>query len=260
MNRIVLVILLISVAFAGCSTSSRISSNDADSQYEKAMELYERGKYYKAAEEFRLIIFNFSGVSYIDSVQYYLGMCYFNDEDYILAVAEFRRLVRNFPSSTLADDGQLMIGKCYYLAAPDNVGLDQSETHMAITELENFIEDFPLSPLVGEAEELLGECRDRIAKKTFKNGEQYYKMGNNRSARVYLETVVTDYESEEWRGCALFLLASIDEKQGKYEDAATKLNNLLEMFPGHKWEKKARSKLEDVRVHLDDVSVVSDSL
>jgi outer membrane protein assembly factor BamD (BamD/ComL family) len=153
-----------------------------------------------------------------------------------------------------------MIGKCYYLAAPDNVGLDQSETHTAIAELENFIEDFPLSPLIGEAEELLGKCRDQIAEKTYKNGEQYYKMGNHRSARVYLETVVTDYESNEWRGCALYLLASIDEKQEKYEDAATKLNNLLEAFPGHKWEKKARSKLEDVRLHLGDVPVVSDSL
>ncbi len=259
MNKAILTLAILGLLLTGCSSTKVVRKDNAESQYEKAMELYNNGKYYQASEAFRLLIFNYSGVSYIDSVQYLLGMCYYNDEDYILAVAELRRLTRNFPNSPLADDGQLMIGKCYYLSAPGNVGLDQSDTYTAITELENFIEDFPQSPLQSEASELLAKCRAKIAKKTFKNGEQYFKMGNNESARIYLEEVVTEFDSPEWQGCALYLLACIDEKEGKYEDASAKLQNFLREFSGHKWEDKAKAKLDDVQAQLGDISMVSDS-
>ncbi len=231
----------------GCSSVGKIRQGDAESQYRKAMELYERGKYFAASEAFRLMIFNYSGVSYIDSVQYHLGMCYFSDEDYILASAEFRRLVRNFPTSELADDGQLMIGKCYYRSAPKDVGLDQSDTYTAIAELEDFAEDFPQSPLRSEAADLLARCRSKIAMKIFRNGEQYYRLGNYESARIYLERVITEFESPEWRGCALYLLALMDEKDGKHDDASAKLENLLREFPDHKWHDKAESMLNEIQ-------------
>lgn len=246
MRNFILFVTVLTLLVVGCSSTGKLTKDNAEDQYATAQDLYERGKYYQAAEAFRLIVFNYSGVSFIDSVQYYLGMCYYNDEDYILAVAEFRRLTRNFPHSSLADDGQLMIGKCYYLSAPKNTGLDQSDTYTAISELENFIEDFPQSELIGEAEELLAKCNARIAEKTFKSGEQYYKMGMHKAARVYLESVVTDFESPEWRGCALYVLARMDRKEEKYEDSEAKLTNLLQTFPGHKWEHKAEKLLEKV--------------
>ncbi len=238
--------LIMLVAVFGCSHVGNTRRSTAEEQYEVAKRLYDNGKYYHASEAFRLVIFNFSGVSYIDTVQYYLGMCYYNDDDYILAVAEFRRLTKSFPYSPLADDGQLMIGRCYLHASPENVGLDQTDTYTAITELENFLEDYPSSPLVPEADSLLAIAQGKIAKKNFKNGEQYYKMGNYASARIYLESVVTDFTSPEWRGCALYLLASIDEKEDKLEDARAKLVNMLQTFPDHKWGKKARSKLNSI--------------
>ncbi len=250
MRVISLFVMVLTLLIVGCSSSGKFTKDNAEDQYAAAKNLYERGKYFQASEAFRLIVFNYSGVSFIDSVQYYLGMCYFKDKDYILAVAEFRRLTRNFPQSPLADDAQLMIGKCYFLSAPKNAGLDQSDTYTAISELENFIEDFPQSDLIGEAEELLAKCKARIAEKTFKNGEQYYKMGMYKAARIYLEDVVTNFDSPEWRGCALYLLAQIDRKEKKYEDSEAKLINMLQTFPGHKWEHKAEKLLRKVREHM----------
>lgn len=259
LNRIAALIVILMIVAVGCSRVGNVKRANADDQYAVAKKLYEEEKYYHAAEAFRLLIFNFSGVSYIDSVQYYLGMCYYNDKDYILAVSEFRRLMKNFPYSPLADDAQLKIGECYFKNAPDNVGLDQSDTYAAISELENFIEDYPNSPLIVDAAELLEQCRARIAEKTFRNGEQYFKMGNYRSARIYLEKVVTDFESPEWRGCALYRLAQIDLKQEKYEDAAAKLSNLISTFPGHKWENDARDLLREVQAHVaDSISEVAE--
>jgi len=248
MRRAVAIGMLLTLfGIVGCSQIGSTRKSTADEQYEAAKSLYDRGKYYHAAEAFRLLIFNFSGVSYIDTVQNYLGMCYYNDEDYILAVAEFRRLTKSFPNSPLADDAQLMIARCYLKAAPDDVGLDQTDTYTAISELENFVEDYPDSPSIAEATALLEDARGKIAEKTFKSGEQYYKMGNYPSSRIYLESVVTDFTTAEWRGCALYLLAVIDQKEDKPEDARAKLTNLLREFPEHKWADKAKSKLRSLR-------------
>jgi outer membrane protein assembly factor BamD len=260
MRKSIISILILIAVVAGCSTIGNVRKDNAVDQYEVARKLYDRGKYFQAAEAFRLMIFNYSGVSYIDSVQYLLGMCYFNDEEYILAVAEFRRLVKNFPQSSLADDGQLMIGKCYHLAAPDNTGLDQSETFTAITELENFVEDFPQSPLLSEGKQLLAKCKAKITKKLYESGLQYYRMGMDKAARVYFEDIISEHQSPEWRGCALYMLAEIDIKEHKYADAALKLSNFLQTFPGHKWEKKAREKLEEVQSEADESAVASDTI
>lgn len=260
MRRSILAILVLIAIIAGCSSIGNVRQDNAEDQYAVAKKLYDRGKYFNAAEAFRLMIFNYSGVSYIDSVQYLLGMCYFNDHEYILAVAEFKRLVKNFPQSSLADDGQFMIGKCYYLAAPDNTGLDQSETYTAITELENFVEDFPQSPLIDEGKQLLAECNAKITKKLYESGLQYYKMGMRPAARVYFEDIISERQSPEWRGCALYMLAEIDIKEHKYTDAALKLNNFLQTFPGHKWAKKAREKLEEVQTEADQSAVASDTI
>jgi outer membrane protein assembly factor BamD len=260
MRKSILSILVLIAIVAGCSSIGNIRKENAEDQYEVARKLYDRGKYFQAAEAFRLMIFNFSGVSYIDSVQYFLGMCYFNDREYILGVAEFKRLVKNFPQSSLADDGQFMIGKSYYLAAPNNIGLDQTETYTAITELQNFVEDFPDSPLLDEGKQLLAECRAKITKKLYESGLQYYKMGMHQAARVYFEDIISERQSPEWRGCSLYLLAEMDIKEHKYADAALKLNNFLQTFPGHKWEHKAKKKLEEIQSEVDQSAVASDTI
>ena len=249
-----LLILVIALSLA-CASGEVKLFQTAEDQFEYAKKLYTEEKYNKAAEAFQTVIFRFHGTSLADSVTFYVGQCYYNVEDYILAVAEFKRLLQNYPNSPLADEAHYFVAKCYFNDTPNDVGLEQDGVKDAITTIDNFFEDFPTSPFRQNARDLLDSCYSRLAKKAYKNGEVYYKIGDYRAAKIYLEEVVTDYTQPEWVGKALFRLAEIDYKQKEYSESKAKLNNFLKAFPQHEWAEKANKKLNDVEKKLQEQEV-----
>ncbi len=227
--------------------SSRVKVFDTpDDQYQYAKKLYSEGKYTQALEAFQTVIFRFHGTSLSDSVVFYQGMCHYNEKEYVLAVGEFNRLVQNYPSSPLADQAQYMVAKSYFEDAPNNVGLEQDEIKDAIRITQNFLEDYPNSPYRANARVLLDSCNARLAEKDYKNGMVYYKIGDRRAARIYFEDVVTNYTVPEWVGKALYMIAEIDFKEKKYDDAKAKLKNFINAFPQHEWIEKAKEKYAEV--------------
>ena len=243
-----LVMVVAGIMLASCAAREKTLLPDARSQYDYAMSRYEAGKYDDATLEFQKVLFNYPGVSFIDSVQYWFAMSYYMREDYHLAAAEFRRLVTNLGSSELTDDSQLMIGKAYLDASPDNVGLDQSDTEDAIKELEAFLEDFPFSDRKAEGEALLLEAKEKMVAKHFKTAVQYKKLGSPSSARIYLEEIVTEEQFSKLVPQALFLLAEIDADQEKYSDARDKLDNLLRTYP----DSEVAAQAEKLRRKMDE--------
>jgi outer membrane protein assembly factor BamD len=228
------------IVIAGCAAKQvSTMAPDARSQYVRATELFNRHHFDEAVVEFQKVLYNYPGLSYVDSAQYWYAMCYYSREDYHLAVPEFRRLITNFPNSALIDDAAFMIGKSYYEAAPKNVGLDQSDTENAIRELTTFLEDYPNSDRFQEGELLLSEAIEKTVEKEFRSGRQYFRMSNLISSRIYLEDVVKEHPEAKCIPEALFLLARIDEKQSKYSDARDKLNNLINAFPKSEYATKA---------------------
>jgi outer membrane protein assembly factor BamD len=238
----------------GCAAQERQLLPDARAQYDYAMSRYEDGKHDDAVLEFQKVLFNYPGVSFIDSVQYWFAMSYFGREDYHLAAAEYRRLATNFSSSALADDAQLMIGKAYLEASPGNIGLDQSDTRDAIKELEAFLEDFPFSDRRAEGETLLLQAKEKLVTKQFKAAQQYLKLNGLLAARIYLEEIVTEHQYSAVVPEALFLLAEIDTKEAKYQAAFDKLGNLLRTYPEHKRAPQAEKMRQELESKLAEKS------
>ncbi len=246
-----LVILLLLLTLACAAGQVKMFDTDRD-QFEYARKLYREGNYTLAAEAFQTVIFRFHGTKLADSVAFYIGMSYFNNEDYILAVGEFKRLIANYPTSPLADQAMLMAGRSYFESAPDNIGLEQDELKDAVRTLENFQEDFPNSAFRQNAREILDSCYGRMAHKDYQNGETYFRIGDLRAARIYFEDVVTTYQIPKWRAKALYRLAEIDIKQKEFSDARDKLKNFLNAFPDHEWAEKARGKLADMEKKINE--------
>jgi len=247
---LLLVILLVLLA---CAPGKVKLFDRPEDQYEYAKMLYVKGNYYLATEAFQTVIFRFHGTSLADSVTFYMGMCYYNQEDYILAVGEFKRLRLNYPNSPLADDAHYMTARSYFLDSPGNVGLEQDGVKDAIREIENFFEDFPNSAFRQNARELLDSCYCRLAHKDYKNGEVYYKIGDYQAARIYLEDVVTKYSCSEWVGKSLYRLGEIDYKEENYKDSRAKFKNFLNAFPEHEWAGRAAKRLEKVEEKLNEI-------
>ena len=242
----------LTILIIACAAGNVKVFDTPEDQYEYAKKLYQAEKYDQAIEAFQTVIFRFHGTSLADSVTFYLGMCYFNQDEFILGVGEFRRLMTNYPTSPLADQAHYLIARSYFEDSPNNVGLEQDGVKKAIQTIDNFLEDFPDSPYRPNARTLLDSCHARLAAKDFKNGMVYFKISDFRAARVYFEGVVTTYSIPEWVGKSLFMLAEIDQKQGKYDDAKAKLKNLMTAFPEHEWIEKAKKEYEKVLAKADE--------
>lgn len=240
------VAVFFAIILVACASSNVKVFDTPDDQFEYAKKLYEQGKYADAQQAFQTVIFRFHGTSLSDSVVFYMGMCHYSDKEYVLAVGEFNRLVQNYPTSPLADEAQYMVAKAYFEDAPNNVGLEQDEIKDAIRITQNFLEDYPNSPYRANARILLDSCNARLAEKDYKNGMVYYKIGDRRAARIYFEDVVTSYTVPEWVGKALFMIAEIDLKEKKYDDAEAKLKNFINAFPKHEWIEKAKKKYAEI--------------
>lgn len=241
MKKLFCLIMLVLAAaiLAGCAAKNSTTTLDPRLAYEEAKKNVEDGKFTQAQNLLQRIVFSSPGLSYIDSVQYYFAMSYYGNADYHLGVAEFRRLIQSFPRSALVDDAQFMVGKSYFDAAPGNVGLDQTDTENAIREFKDFIQDYPNSDRRAEGELMLSRAIERMVEKQFRAARQYFKMGNRVSARIYFESLITEYPESGYTPEALYYLAQIDEKEAKYIDARDKLNNLVATFPNSAFAPKA---------------------
>ena len=231
----------------GCGSGITMKMyNTADEQFAKSMEEYQNHHYVKAVDGFQKVVYNFSGSSMVDSAQYYMAMAYYLDKEYFLAAAEFERLVNNYPGSQFVDDSKYMSGLCYYKSAPNHYGLDQDELHKSLDLLEDFVTDYPESDFSSDARETIKLGRERLAKKEFESGKMYFRLAYYTSAGIYFQSVIDDYTETEYSASALFYLGDIELKLKNYEEARTKFNNFLLVYPEHKLAGKAAEKLAEI--------------
>jgi outer membrane protein assembly factor BamD len=218
---------------------------DAPDQYALALREFGNKNWDKAALELQKLILNYPGVGFIDSAQYLLGMTYFNQKEYPLAIDEFNRLLSSFPTSPLADDATFKAAECDVRLSP-RAELDQSHTQKALEELNNFLEEYPESNQRQPALDLVNQCRAKLAKKSYKSGQLYFKMGRYLPAESYFQQVLDEYPDTEWAKPARFYLAESLYKQKKYEQAKTEYENYLQNSPQDELTKKINGRLEKI--------------
>ena len=76
--------LTLFISLISCATRKSQLPRDVESQFNYAMELYNEGKYSKAIEIFKNIVFNYPTSQYVDKAQYYLAKSYKESHDCLL--------------------------------------------------------------------------------------------------------------------------------------------------------------------------------
>ena len=139
-------LLLIGVILSvSCSKHSRVlKSGDNELKYEVAVDLFEKGDYYRAIQIFDQLIAVYRGTERIENINYYYAYCYYEQDDYLLASYYFKRFAQNYPSNAKAEECMFLNAYCYYLDSP-RYSLDQTNTYEAIKEMQLFINLYPTS-------------------------------------------------------------------------------------------------------------------
>ena len=242
-----LVVFVGMFAIVGChKTTVNMREMSPEDQYNHAKAIFDKRDFYKAKMQLLVAVLNNPGHRIIEQAQFYLAESYFHLKEYDSAIEEYEKLIRSLPQSPFVDDARYQVGMCYYKMSP-GYALDQDNTWKAISQFQYFLEEFPDSDLRPEVEKRMGECRTKLAKKVYKTGELYRKMGYFRAAVLSFNTVLESYYDTEWADDAMYWKGVCHMKMREWENGETVLTEFLQKYPDKPLFRKVEQLLRDIQ-------------
>lgn len=114
--------------------------------YLQAFGDYASGRYQKAIHGFETFLRRFPNNSYSSNARFWLGDCYFNQQQYVSAIQEFERVLNNYPSAPKSPDALLNITLAQ---------LQLGETEKARQTINTLNQRYPKSTAAQKAQELV---------------------------------------------------------------------------------------------------------
>ncbi|OQX76052.1 MAG: hypothetical protein B6D64_10620 [Bacteroidetes bacterium 4484_276] len=247
---------------ASCSQHQKLlKSQDNELKYEKSIEYYEKGDYYKAIQLFESILPIYRGTNKAEKLYYYYAYAYYHESEFIMAAYYFKRFYSNFPSSQYTEEAAYMSAYCQYLDSP-RYSLDQTNTYEAIDEFQIFINKYPYGDRAKEATGYIDELRQKLQDKSYNIANLYYKMEDYRAAIVSYESLLSDYPDSGYREEILYriiksyyqyAMKSIQVKQKeRYESAVNAYLDFISAYPDSEYFEEVQKMREKVREKLQN--------
>lgn len=147
--------------------------------------------------------------------------CLYSLGKYDQAIDIYKSVIVNNPSSPSLDKARLNIGKCYERVSKPK------EAIKAYHEVNLY---HPLSPLVKECVSRISNLSRKYkiypnsasAEDLFNKAMIFYNFGDNGSASMFFQQIVTNYKGSELWGDALFKLAMCDYKRKRLKSSITR--------------------------------------
>lgn len=245
-----------------CSNHSRVlKSGDNELKYEVAVDLYEKGDYYRAIQLFEQLVAVYRGTERLESINYYYANCYYQQGDYLLASYYFKRYAQNYPGSPRAEECMFLNAYCYYLDSP-KFSLDQTNTYEAMKEMQLFINMYPDSDSLASCNNIIDELRGKLEKKAVEIAIQYYKTKHYKAAIVSLEQVLESFPDSQNREQILYFMMksyyfyaihSVDEKrEERYQQTLELYNDIMYLFPDTKYQRELKAMHKNATERLSN--------
>ncbi len=240
-KTVFVVMLMASVFFISCSKHQRlIKSTDNELKYQKAIEYYEKGDYYRAIQLMEQIIPVYRGTAKAEKLYFNYAYAYYGEHDYVMASYYFQRFTTTFPFSSQAEEAAYMSAYCKYLESP-RYSLDQATTNEAIDEFQTFINKYPYGEKAKEATEKIDELRQRLMDKAYSIANLYYHMEDYRAAIVSYENVLKEFPDTKYQEDILYRIMksyfkyasnSVNtKKRERYESALKAYYDFSSLYP-----------------------------
>ena len=224
-----------------------LDGNDVEAKYEWAFDMFNQGKYSKAAQLFENLSISTSGTERDDTVQYYWGLSNYRFKDYYTAETNFQNFIEKFPRSPFTEDASFLRVDCLYRQSL-RYELDQTPSTKCISAIGEYLTDFPLTEHLDICQNMLDDLAQRLDQKAYENARLYYKMEDYQAARVALKNVLKDDAENRYREDILYLTAmssykyaqlSVSEKQKeRYLSFVDDYLNFAGEYPESKYKRE----------------------
>ena len=188
-----------------------LSSSDVDAKYAAAFDLFNNGKFSKAARLFENMAVQTSGTERDDTVQFYWGLSNYRFKDYYTAETNFAKFLMNFPRSPFAEEASFLRIDCLYRSTYRSE-LDQKPTYTALSIISQYMIENPNSSHYPICQRMVSELNERLDKKAFDNAKLYYRMEDYKAARVAFKNILKDDADNIYREDILYYTAKSSYK------------------------------------------------
>jgi len=218
-----------------------------------AEELYQIGenelskrRYEEARKSFLKIVERHPNSSYAARARFLMGEAYYREAEFDKAVREFETFISFYPRHQIADLVQYRLAMSYYDQIKP-IEQDQTLAAKALDHFKKLVKDYPESRYATDALGKIDICRGRLAQKEVWIAAYYTNQGNMIGARQRLEKVLKEYARTLVVPEALFLLAEINFREGKTDEATTLLRRLENEYGYTDFGRRAAARLRAQR-------------
>ena len=206
--RFLLAALAVLLACSSCKTQydAILYGSDVQAKYKMAFDLFEAGKFAKAAETFESLTMATRGTAQDDTVQFYWGLSNYRYGDYLTAESNLQQFITTFPVSPFTEEAKFLYLDCLYRGTY-RYELDQMPTYKALSEMNVFMIENPDSKYREPVAEMMDELNGRLELKAYKSAYLYYHMEDYLAAHYALKNVLKENADNRYREEILYYTA-----------------------------------------------------
>ena len=248
LSRLVLASLL--VATAGCAwlKPGPTPILSADELYRLGETDLARRRFEDARGHFRTIVERHPNSTYAPQARFLVGRAFYLEGEFEPAIKEFQTFMAFYPRHQIADLAQYHLAMSHYdQVMAKGIEQDQSQAAKALEEFRKLVREYPESRYATDALAKIDICRGRLAQKEVWVASFYLTQGNAAAARQRLEAVLRAYPRTLVVPEALWLLAQVDLREGKGEEARRLWRRLEQEFAHTEFGRRATSRLRAQR-------------
>jgi outer membrane protein assembly factor BamD len=241
-----IVIGLLAVSLAACSSFDFFSKKDDTPPDEPADRLYNEGLYLlnqkkdpkEAVKKFEEVDRQHPYSEWARKSLIMTSYAYYQAGEYDDCINSAKRYITLHPGSGDAPYAQFLIGSSYFDEIPD-ITRDQARTEKALAALDEVIRKYPTSEYANSAKQKIEVARDQLAGKEMEIGRYYLKKKDYTGAINRFKVVVTKYQTTRHVEEALMRLTESYMALGIVDEAQTAAAVLGHNFPDSSWYKHA---------------------
>lgn len=204
----ILVLLSAALLAFSCKTEYEVIlyGNDIDEKMNMAFEMFEAGRYQKAASLFESLSPITHATSQDDTVRYYLGLSNYYYKDYFAAETNFKTFLEYFPLSGFSENASFLRLDCLYRNTY-RYELDQIPTNLCMTAIREYQKDYPDNTHNDVCEKMLEDLQQRLDTKAYEAARLYFHMEDYIAATTAFRNVLKGNSENIYREDILYYIA-----------------------------------------------------
>ncbi len=247
MRNLLWIVSLALVVAVATPVDARPRKETPEKLYSQGLRQMKRGYYEEAILSFEKVRNHFPLNQYSVLAELRVADCLFEKADFISAVDAYQQFARLHPRHEEIDYAQMRVGRSYFKQSNAIPQKDQTYTELTLRALEGYEERFPDSDHIPTVEEMRYKCNGRLGRAEAQVGDFYYWRKSWHAAERRYQVVLLEYdEYPAIHSRARYRLGICAYKQGRLDDAAGYLQQVIELDPETPYARRAERRLKQI--------------